>query len=110
MLYFNSPGNRPNRLSPASVQKITTSGVLRGVWSTSDYHNRERPPRKRTRVLVFILTATTTTDTRSNHHASAFKNLHLAIGSGISLNRVKTLQGARCDTQPGDVKSIGTNN
>jgi len=39
---------------------LATSGVLRGVWSTSDYHNRKRPPRKRTRVLVFRLTA--------NHH------------------------------------------
>jgi len=37
-------------------QQITISGVLRGVWSTFDYHNRKRPPRKRTRVIVFILT------------------------------------------------------
>ena len=40
------------KVDPASA----TSGVLRGVWSTSDYHNRKRPPRKRTRVIVFILT------------------------------------------------------
>jgi len=33
--------------------------------------------------IVFKLTAIPT-DTRSNHHANVFKNLHLAIGSGIS--------------------------
>ena len=66
-------------LLEAINRRSITNGVLRGVWSTSDYHNRKRPPRKRTRVLAFILTA--------NHH---WYQIHqrafgpMESGSGIS--------------------------
>jgi len=67
--------------------------MLRGVWSTFDYHNRKRPPRKRTRVLVFILTV------NNDWSQIQWRGLYVQlchIGSGIS-TPTKTALSERCD-------------
>ena len=82
MLYFNSPGNRPNRLSPVRVQQIMISHYATGgpgqhlLPGLEEATSDDKSP-----VLVFILTVN---NDCSQTHWRGLYVLLCHIGSGIS--------------------------